>query len=80
MSVAASKGGPPADGEDPLLVFVHVPKTGGTSLQGVFQQNDRPVFNIRSPDQARAFLDLPQSRAEGAAADRMQGSAGCKQP
>jgi hypothetical protein len=60
MSFEAAKGGSPAGAENPLLVFVHVPKTGGTSLQGVFQHNGRPVFNIRSPDQARAFLDLPE--------------------
>jgi hypothetical protein len=60
MSVEAAKDGGPTATKDRLLVFVHVPKTGGTSLQGVFQHNGQPVFNIRSPDQARAFLALPE--------------------
>lgn len=60
MGVEAAKDGA-ATATDPLLVFVHVPKTGGTSLQGVFQHNERPMFNIRSPEQAKAFLALPQA-------------------
>ena len=51
-----------ARADNPLLAFIHVPKTGGTSVQAVLEgvlMNRRPVFNIRHPTQVRAFLDLP---------------------
>jgi hypothetical protein len=55
-----------ASTENPLLCFVHVPKTGGTSLQVILEDpiryghsGARPVFHIGRPEDAARFLALP---------------------
>jgi hypothetical protein len=54
--------------DNPLLCFVHVPKTGGTSLQVVLENptrnghpEARPVFHIGHPGDAARFLSLPSA-------------------
>jgi hypothetical protein len=46
--------------ENPLLAFVHVPKTGGTSILGALQDSGKRFAVINSPGTAREFLAMPR--------------------
>jgi hypothetical protein len=62
---AAGAASGSAGSANPLLVFLHLPKTGGTSLQEIFQgrlMDGRPFFHIGNPDHVRAFLALPEAQ------------------
>jgi len=41
-----------------MLIFLHIPKTGGTSITNLLQPVLSPSINVEGPESLRKFLDL----------------------
>jgi len=53
----------------PMLVSIHIPKTGGTSFNEIVRANFRKVLSVSSPDEVRHFLQMsPAERSSYPAA------------
>ena len=44
-----------------MLIFLHIPKTGGTSITNLLQAVLSPSINVEGPESLRKFLDLSHS-------------------
>jgi hypothetical protein len=63
MDIRVDRPVPIDESDNPLLAFIHVPKTGGSTLQAILQGTlmaSRPTWQIDHPLEAREFLALSE--------------------